>query len=185
MAPNGSWLPGDRSSSQLRDSPGLPPAFPFGGAMLRPAHPPALAGHARLVRLWLIERCTRRSNRTTSGMLDVGDGHAVYWEECGNPDGKPVVFLHGGPGAGMLGEPPPAVRSGALPHHAVRPAQLWRAARRTPAPLRPISPRTRRGISSPTSNSCASRPASSVGRCSAARGGRRWRWRTPRPTPTA
>lgn len=33
-------------------------------------------------------------------MLDVGDGHAVYWEECGNPDGKPVVFLHGGPGAG-------------------------------------------------------------------------------------
>ena len=35
-----------------------------------------------------------------SGMLDVGDGHAVYWEECGNPDGKPVVFLHGGPGAG-------------------------------------------------------------------------------------
>ena len=35
-----------------------------------------------------------------SGMLDVGDGHAVYWEECGNPDGKPAVFLHGGPGAG-------------------------------------------------------------------------------------
>lgn len=35
-----------------------------------------------------------------SGVLDVGDGHAVYWEECGNPDGKPVVFLHGGPGAG-------------------------------------------------------------------------------------
>lgn len=35
-----------------------------------------------------------------SGMLDVGDGHSVYWEECGNPDGKPVVFLHGGPGGG-------------------------------------------------------------------------------------
>lgn len=34
------------------------------------------------------------------GMLDVGDGHRVYWELCGNPDGKPVVFLHGGPGGG-------------------------------------------------------------------------------------
>ena len=35
-----------------------------------------------------------------SGHLDVGDGHQVYWELCGNPDGKPAVFLHGGPGAG-------------------------------------------------------------------------------------
>jgi proline iminopeptidase len=32
------------------------------------------------------------------GMLDVGEGHRVYWELCGNPRGKPVVFLHGGPG---------------------------------------------------------------------------------------
>ena len=35
-----------------------------------------------------------------SGMLDVGDGHQVYWECCGNPDGKPALFLHGGPGSG-------------------------------------------------------------------------------------
>jgi proline iminopeptidase len=35
-----------------------------------------------------------------TGMLDTGDGHQVYWELCGNPQGKPVVFLHGGPGAG-------------------------------------------------------------------------------------
>lgn len=34
------------------------------------------------------------------GLLDVGDGHRVYWEECGNPDGKPAVVLHGGPGSG-------------------------------------------------------------------------------------
>jgi proline iminopeptidase len=34
------------------------------------------------------------------GMLDVGDGHRVYWEVCGNPDGKPAVVLHGGPGSG-------------------------------------------------------------------------------------
>ncbi|WP_338465666.1 prolyl aminopeptidase [Novosphingobium sp. ZN18A2] len=35
-----------------------------------------------------------------SGMLDVGDGHSIYWERCGTRGGKPVVFLHGGPGAG-------------------------------------------------------------------------------------
>jgi proline iminopeptidase len=34
------------------------------------------------------------------GQLDVGDGHRVYWEVCGNPDGKPAVVLHGGPGSG-------------------------------------------------------------------------------------
>ncbi|MGZ5890387.1 MAG: prolyl aminopeptidase [Hyphomicrobium sp.] len=36
----------------------------------------------------------------TSGMLDVGDGHQIYWECCGNPVGKPALFLHGGPGSG-------------------------------------------------------------------------------------
>ena len=35
------------------------------------------------------------------GLLDVGDGHLVYWEVAGNPDGKPAVILHGGPGAPM------------------------------------------------------------------------------------
>ncbi|HET6629859.1 MAG TPA: prolyl aminopeptidase [Woeseiaceae bacterium] len=35
-----------------------------------------------------------------SGMLDVGDGHELYYEESGNPRGKPAVFLHGGPGGG-------------------------------------------------------------------------------------
>jgi proline iminopeptidase len=35
-----------------------------------------------------------------SGMLDVGDGHRIHWEVSGNPDGKPAVFLHGGPGSG-------------------------------------------------------------------------------------
>ena len=34
------------------------------------------------------------------GMLDVGDGNHIYWEECGNPNGKPAVVLHGGPGSG-------------------------------------------------------------------------------------
>lgn len=35
-----------------------------------------------------------------SGMLDVGDGQRVYWECSGNPNGIPVLYLHGGPGAG-------------------------------------------------------------------------------------
>ncbi len=34
------------------------------------------------------------------GTLDVGDGHAVYWEISGNPAGKAAVVLHGGPGSG-------------------------------------------------------------------------------------
>ena len=34
------------------------------------------------------------------GHLDVGDGHKIYWETSGNPNGKPAVFLHGGPGGG-------------------------------------------------------------------------------------
>jgi proline iminopeptidase len=35
-----------------------------------------------------------------SGMLDVDDGQRVYWECCGNPAGKPALYLHGGPGSG-------------------------------------------------------------------------------------
>lgn len=35
-----------------------------------------------------------------TGFLAVGDGQRVYWEVSGNPAGKPVVFLHGGPGGG-------------------------------------------------------------------------------------
>lgn len=38
------------------------------------------------------------TNKT--GHLDVGDGHSLYFEESGNPNGKPVVFVHGGPGSG-------------------------------------------------------------------------------------
>jgi proline iminopeptidase len=42
------------------------------------------------------------------GLLDVGDGNLVYWETSGNPDGKPAVFLHGGPGQGTV----PGMRRG-------------------------------------------------------------------------
>ena len=37
--------------------------------------------------------------RYESGLLDVGDGHRVYWECCGNPNGRPALLLHGGPGS--------------------------------------------------------------------------------------
>ena len=37
---------------------------------------------------------------TRSGLLDLDAPHRMYWEESGNPRGVPVVFLHGGPGAG-------------------------------------------------------------------------------------
>ena len=33
-------------------------------------------------------------------MVDVGDGHSVYFEQCGNPTGIPVIICHGGPGGG-------------------------------------------------------------------------------------
>ncbi len=35
------------------------------------------------------------------GMLPVDELHTLYWEECGNPAGVPVLFLHGGPGSGL------------------------------------------------------------------------------------
>ncbi len=35
-----------------------------------------------------------------TGMLDVGDGHMIYWERVGTKGAKPAVFLHGGPGGG-------------------------------------------------------------------------------------
>jgi proline iminopeptidase len=35
-----------------------------------------------------------------SGLLEVGDGNEIYWEQCGNPSGKPALVSHGGPGSG-------------------------------------------------------------------------------------
>ncbi|MBT6189885.1 MAG: prolyl aminopeptidase [Tateyamaria sp.] len=46
-------------------------------------------------------------------MLDVGQGHRVYVEQCGNPDGVPVIVLHGGPGGGCS----PAMRRYFDPEH--------------------------------------------------------------------
>jgi proline iminopeptidase len=47
------------------------------------------------------------------GWLAVGGPHQLYWEEAGNPRGVPVIFLHGGPGAGCA----PVHRRFFDPHH--------------------------------------------------------------------
>ncbi|HEX8117349.1 MAG TPA: prolyl aminopeptidase [Pyrinomonadaceae bacterium] len=39
-----------------------------------------------------------------SDLMPVSDGHTLYYEQAGNPDGVPVVFLHGGPGGGLVPE---------------------------------------------------------------------------------
>jgi proline iminopeptidase len=46
-------------------------------------------------------------------MMDVGDGHRIYVEQCGHPDGQPVIVLHGGPGGGCS----PAMRRYFDPAH--------------------------------------------------------------------
>ena len=33
--------------------------------------------------------------------LPVSDLHTIHYEECGNPNGRPVLFVHGGPGGGI------------------------------------------------------------------------------------
>ncbi len=38
------------------------------------------------------------------GCLEVGDGHALYWEQCGHPGAPAALFVHGGPGAGCTAE---------------------------------------------------------------------------------
>jgi proline iminopeptidase len=35
-----------------------------------------------------------------TGMIETDDGQLIYWETCGNPDGKPALLVHGGPGSG-------------------------------------------------------------------------------------
>jgi proline iminopeptidase len=39
------------------------------------------------------------------GMLEVGDGNLVWWATCGNPEGKPALVVHGGPGSGSSDRP--------------------------------------------------------------------------------
>ncbi len=40
-------------------------------------------------------------NVNQSGFLDVGDGHNMYWEDWGNSEAEPFLYVHGGPGQGF------------------------------------------------------------------------------------
>ncbi len=111
-------------------------------------------------------------------MLDVGDGQQLYWEVSGNPAGKPVVFLHGGPGGGVVADAAPVLRPRCLPHRAVRSARLRPIDSRT-SPTGRTCRSTPPTIWSPTSKRCAPISASSAGWSSAARGVRRSRSPTP------
>ncbi len=46
------------------------------------------------------EQCFPAIKPNCTGMLQVDELHQIYWEESGNPNGVPVLFLHGGPGVG-------------------------------------------------------------------------------------
>src|SRR5204862_5745914 len=102
-----------------------------------------------------------------TGRLKVSDVHEIYYEQCGNPNGKPVVFLHGGPGGGLVPEyrqfhDPAAYRIVLLISVALGRARHTR-----------VSNRIRRGISWQTLRSCASIWVSINGKCSGDRGAAR------------
>ncbi|MGH3592224.1 MAG: prolyl aminopeptidase [Pseudonocardiaceae bacterium] len=88
-----------------------------------------------------------------SGTLDVTDGHRLYWEMCGAPDGTPAVYLHGGPGSGCTHRArrsfdPRSYRLCCSTSAGAGAAGLW------PATLTPTCRRTRRRTWSRTSSGC-------------------------------
>ena len=58
------------------------------------------------------------------GWMEAGDGHRIYFEECGNPRGLPVVVLHGGPASGCSPLQRRFFDPEGLPGSPVRPARL-------------------------------------------------------------
>ncbi|MEU8256824.1 prolyl aminopeptidase [Micromonospora inaquosa] len=53
-----------------------------------------------VLEVWTLSELYPPIEPYTTGMLDVGDGNGVYWEVSGNPEGKPALVVHGGPGSG-------------------------------------------------------------------------------------
>ena len=104
-----------------------------------------------------------------SGWLDTGDGHRICWELSGNPNGKPAVFIHGGPGGGIS-----RIIVSCSIRNVTRCCCSISAA--VAAPVRtPAWTTTPPGIWWPISSGCATWPASINGWCSAVPGDRRWR----------
>ena len=76
-------------------------AFGKGGADLRYVAKPASDASGRVAQpIQYPRQLYPEIEPYESGHLDVGDGHEIYYEQCGNEAGIPAVFLHGGPGAG-------------------------------------------------------------------------------------
>ena len=133
----------------------------------RPAKPAAADG----------ARCIPRSSRTTAACCACRGVHEIYYEECGNPEGKPALFVHGGPGAGCDN------RARASSIRTPTASCCSTSAAADAAGRTPAWSTTRPGTWSRTWSSCASTSASSAGWCSAARGARRSRWPTRRRIP--
>ena len=102
-------------------------------------------------------------------VIDMGDGHQIYMEQSGNPDGLPVVVLHGGPGGGCS----PAMRRYFDPEHyrVILFDQRGCGNRARMLPSKTTPP----GIWFPTSNGCAICWVSIAGPSLAAVGAQRWR----------
>src|SRR5688572_6237780 len=79
----------DRSFARARPNETFPLALDARAASMRDFHP-------RAPRLSLFPD----ASPYRMGRLQVSDLHDLYFEECGNPFGKPAVLLHGGPGGG-------------------------------------------------------------------------------------
>ena len=116
-----------------------------------------------------------------TGMLDVGAGQQIYWEECGNPSGKPAVFLHGGL-AECPARGPAAVRPSPLSHRALR-------------STRPAEPAARQRTGADLSANTTWHLVADIERLREHRGIERWQvfggswgrcqaWRTPKSTVT-
>lgn len=118
------------------------------------------------------------------GMLEVGDGSTVHWETSGNPDGKPAVVLHGGPGSGSS----PRTRSLFDPD-AYRVVQLDQrnCGRSTPHagdPATDLSANTTANLVADLELLREHTSASTAGSSGARRGAARWRSPTRRRTRT-
>ena len=96
----------------------------------KPARPPASGRQPARRRP---AACTRRSSPTTAACLRVSALHELYYEESGNPRGKPVVFLHGGPGGGTDPTHAPLLRSADATASCCSTSAAAARSRRTPA----------------------------------------------------
>ncbi len=115
-----------------------------------------------------------------TGTLDVGDGHDLYFEECGNPR-RPAGrcwCMAARAAAPIRPCAASTIRAITASSCSISAAAAARRRTRRSKPIRP-------GISSPTWSACARSSASSAGSCSAARGARRWRSPMPRRIPSA